>query len=319
MAEMKYGQIAGIDKPVSRLAQGTIMVDVHSLEESLPLLDATFEGGVTLYDTAYIYGGGGNERGVGKWVNDRGIRDQIVMLAKGGHPPGGGGTVPPEQITRELNESLERLGFDYIDLYILHRDPQQPAGEIIDLLNEHKNAGKLHAFGGSNWTHERIREANEYAEANGLTPIAASSPHFSLAVQVKPVWTDCLGISGPDGADARAWYAEANLPLITWSSIARGFFSGKVTRDDDSILEECSRQGFCYPDNFDRLERAFQMAEQKGLTVAQVALAYVLDYPLNIFALVGPCTPDEFRENLAALDIELTPEELTWLEKGSDQ
>jgi len=319
MAEMKYGEIAGIGKPVSRLAQGTIMVHIDSLEENLALLDASFEGGVTLYDTAYIYGGGGNERGVGKWVNDRGIREQIVMLAKGGHPPGGRGAVAPEQITKELNESLERLGFDYIDLYILHRDPQLPAGEIIDLLNEHKDAGRIRAFGGSNWTYERVREANEYAEANGRTPLAASSPHFSLAVQVKPVWTDCLGISGPDGAEARAWYAQANLPLITWSSIARGFFSGKVTREDDSALEECSRQGFCYPDNFDRLERVVQMAEEKGVSVPQLALAYVLDYPLNIFALVGACTPDEFRENLAALAIELTPDELTWLEEGSDQ
>jgi len=318
MAEMKYGEIPGIDKPVSRLAQGTIMVHVDSLEESLPLLDASFEGGATLYDTAYIYGGGANERGVGKWVNDRGIRDQIVMLGKGGHPTGGQTVVPPEQITRELNESLERLGFDYIDLYILHRDPQLPVGEIIDLLNEQKDAGRIRAFGGSNWTHDRIAEANAYAEAGGRTPLAASSPHFSLAVQVKPVWADCLGISGPDGADARAWYAEADLPLITWSSIARGFFSGKVTRDDDSVLEECSRQGFCYPENFDRLERAFQMAAEKGVSVPQLAVAYVLNYPLNIFALVGPCTPQEFQENLAALAIELTPEELAWLESGEE-
>jgi aryl-alcohol dehydrogenase-like predicted oxidoreductase len=89
-----------------------------------------------------------------------------------------------------------------------------------------------------------------------------------------------------------------------------------VTREDDSALEPCARQAFSYPENFDRLERARELAAERGVSVPQLAVAYVLSYPLNIFALVGPCTPDEFHENTAALALELSPGEIEWLETG---
>jgi len=112
------------------------------------------------------------------------------------------------------------------------------------------------------------------------------------------------------------------LALVTWSSIARGFFSGKLTRANyeeiKDSLEGCMRNAFCHPENFDRLDRAHELAAEKGVGVPQLALAYVLNYPLNIFALVGPCTPEEFRSNLAALDLELTPEEMAWLDMQRD-
>lgn len=314
---MDYGDIPGIDKKVSRMGQGTIMLTPSKQDEGFALMDAAHEGGVTLYDGAYIYNGGDCEVVFGRWVASRGVRDDVVMLDKGGHPKQGRSTVNAKDIGEELTTSLDRLGFDYVDLYILHRDDTDvPIGEIVGFMNEHISEGRINAWGGSNWTWQRVKEANEYAEANGLVPMAASSPNFSLAIQFKPVWADCLSISGPDHADAREWYGSVELPLITWSSIARGFLAGKVTREDDSVLEECSRQAFCYPENFGRLERAFELAKEKSVTVAQIAVAYVLNYPLNIFALIGPCTPDEFRENAAALDIALTPDELARLEKG---
>jgi aryl-alcohol dehydrogenase-like predicted oxidoreductase len=317
---MNYGKIPGLNKPVSRMAQGTIMCNTGNQDKTNELLDASFAGGVTMYDTAYIYGGGENERSVGNWVNSRGIRDEIVMIAKGGHHRGDEKRVNRPAVREEVATSLDRFGFDYVDLYILHRDdPQKPVGEIVDFMSELVDEGRIHAWGGSNWEWERIRDAVAYANATGRTGPACSSPNFSLAIQVQPVWAECVGIAGPAEADARAWYSKTDYPLVAWSSVARGFFSGKLTRENyeqDEIIEPCSRQAYCYPVNFERLDRVREMAPKKGLTVPQLALAYVMGYPLNIFALVGPRTPAEFRENLAVLDVKLSEDERRWLETG---
>ncbi len=315
---MRYGEIRGVGKPVSRIGQGTIMLTEAARDTGFALIDAVFEGGVNLFDCAFIYNGGECERVFGEWVRSRGVRDSIVLLDKGGHPKQNRSTINAADIRKEMNISLDRLGFDEIDLYLLHRDdPAVPVDEIVSFMTEHVREGRIRAWGGSNWTWERVRAANEYATAHDLAPMAASSPNFSLAVQFKPMWAGCISIAGHDGAPARQWYAAVNLPLLTWSSLARGFFSGRVTRENymrDDVIEPCARQAFCYAENFERLDRATELAKERGLTVPQVALAYVLDYPLNTFPLVGPCTPDEFRENLAALNVGLTPEEIEWLD-----
>jgi aryl-alcohol dehydrogenase-like predicted oxidoreductase len=316
---MKYGTLPGVTKPVSRIGQGTIMLRSDEKEAGFALMDAAFDAGITLFDSAYIYGGGQCEQVFGEWMSARGVRDALVVMAKGGHPNKAGSTVNPDAINQQMASSLERLQCDRADLYVLHRDDLNvPVGEIVSMMNDHLRAGRIDAWGVSNWTWQRVRDANAYAQANDLVPIAASSPNFSLAIQVKPVWPDCVGIQGPEAAEARDWYAETKLPLITWSSIARGFFSGRVTRDDNSSLEECSRQAFCYPENFERLDRAYSLAAAMGITVPQLALAYVLCYPLNIFALVGPQSTDELRQNTAVLDVSLPAEHLRWLEAGGE-
>ncbi|MFW6158903.1 MAG: aldo/keto reductase [Planctomycetota bacterium] len=317
---MEYGKIDGIDKPASRVGQGTIMLRPDEPDAAFALLDTVFEGGVNLFDTAHLYSGGECERAFGAWLAGRGVRDELVIIAKGGHPRGGESGVRAETIREELAVSLDRMGIDHADLYLLHRDdPSLSVGEVVAFMSEHVRAGRVCAWGGSNWTYERIRAANEYAAGHGLVPMAASSPQFSLAIPFRPVWADCLTIAGPDAADARDWYRRTGLPLVTWSSMARGFLSGRVSRDDDSVLEASARGAFSHPENFDRLERAVRLAREKNVSVPQLAIAYVLCYPLNIFALVGPCTPAEARENRAAVDLELSPDEITWLEQGGDR
>jgi len=319
---MKVGHIPGIDVPLSRLAQGSMMFGGLGQEKSRELLDAVFEAGINLIDSAHCYGAA-NEGAIGDWTTSRGTRDKVIIMGKGAHPYDGRDRVTPEDIKADMDESFDRLQTDYIDLYVLHRDdPGVPVGEIVDCLDEHLAAGRIRGFGGSNWTYERVKAANEYAAANGRTPFAVSSPNFSLAIQHKPVWEDCLSIAGPEQAAAREWYREANMPLVTWSSIARGFFSGRITsanyKEKEDLFWQCDRDAFWYPDNFQRLDRAYELAAEKGVTVPQVAVAYVLSYPLNIFALVGSASPDEVRANLAAADIELTPGEIAWLNLERD-
>ena len=144
--------------------------------------------------------------------------------------------VTPEDITSDLMTRWNGCRWTHVDLLVLHRDdPAVPVGPIVEILNEHQKAGKVGAFGGSNWTHARIQEANDYAQAHGLTPFAVSSPNFSLAEQVEEPWSNCISISGPQGEEARRFYAASDVALMPWSSLAGGFFSDRFHRDN---LEE---------------------------------------------------------------------------------
>jgi aryl-alcohol dehydrogenase-like predicted oxidoreductase len=296
---------------------------IRSEEEgkSFALLDEVFEQGGTTFDTAHQYGGGDSERTFGRWAKDRSLRDEVIVIGKGAHHNADRKRVTPFDITADLFDSLARFGFDHVDLYLLHRDdPSVPVGPIVEVLNEHLSEGRIRAFGGSNWTPERLREANEYAEENRLTPFVASSPNLSLAEQAVEPWPDCVSISGRTGEKDRGWYEEQKMPLFAWSSLAGGFFSGRFTRDNldsfESELDLLCVATYCHEENFERLDRARVLADERGLTVPQIALAYVLDQPLEVFALVGCNTGGEFRANVAADDIHLTPEELAWLESG---
>ena len=319
---MNYGRVPGVDKPVARIVQGTVMIrseEEGDQERSFALLDEVFAQGGTTFDTAHQYGGGDCERTLGRWVRDRGLREEIVIIGKGAHHNEDRKRVTPFDITGDLYDSLARLGVDYIDLYLLHRDdPSVPVGPIVEVLNEHKEGGRIHAFGGSNWSPERLREANDYARKNGLAPMVASSPNFSLAVQFEEPWPDCVSISGDE--EGRHWYEETRMPLFTWSSLAGGFFSGRFTRDNldtfDAVLDRICVETYCFEENFGRLDRAGVLAREKGLTVPQVALAYVLNQPLEVFALVGCNTGGEFRANVEAGAVALSSEEIAWLENG---
>ncbi len=317
---MHYGTVPGIRKPVSRLVQGTVMINSRELDKGFALLDGILERGCTTFDTAHVYGSGDNERSVGRWVNDRGVRERVVVIGKGAHHNQDRRRVTPHDITSDLYDSLARFQFDYIDLYLLHRDdPSVPVGPIVEVLNEHQRAGRIHAFGGSNWTAARVREANAYAAAHGLTPFVAASPQYSLAEMVAEPWPECVSIGGPARADQREWYQAQRIPLFCWSSLAGGLFSGRLTRENAGDHRDTLYvRSYGGEANFARLDRVRALAAEKGLSVPQVALAYVMNQPLELFALVGCATPEEFQANVDALQVRLTAEELAWLDLQRD-
>jgi aryl-alcohol dehydrogenase-like predicted oxidoreductase len=318
---MQYGEIPGIQKSISRVVQGTIMISPSALEYSFALLDEVLATGCNTFDTARVYNRGDSEVALGRWILDRGVREQVVVISKGAHPRDGRKRVTPEDITDDVMASLQNTGLDFIDVYLLHRDdPDVPVGPIIEVLNEHKAAGRIGAFGGSNWSHERIAAANEYAEKCGLIPFAASSPNFSLAEWAREPWPGCITISGQSNRLVRDWYTRTQLPVFTWSSLAGGFFSGRFSRQNlnsfEDPMDKVCVASYCFEENFQRLDRAQELAQKKGVSLAQLALAYVLSQPMNVFALVGCRNGDEFRANAAGLNVSLTPDECAWLETG---
>ena len=322
---MQYGSIPGVTKPVSRLVQGTAntVFDPSKPDQAFALLDMAMEYGVNTFDTAHVYGEG-NEALLGSWVRERGVKDNVVILAKGAHPYGRN-RVTPEDIEADLTESLRRQKSEYFDLYVLHRDdPAVPVGPIVEALNKHKAAGKIGAFGGSNWAHTRIKDANDYAAANNLTPFAVTSPNYSLAEMYDSPWDDCLSISGPGGQAARDYYAASGIAVMPWSSMAGGFFSDLYHRDNletfakDNYFAEICIRCYCGDLNFQRLDRARELAQAKNLSVAQIALAFTFSQPMNLFPLVSSLTRGQFAANAAAVELTLTPKEAAYLDLKSE-
>jgi len=292
--------------------------------ESFALLDQVYELGGNTLDTAHVYAGGQSERIIGNWLQARNLREKMVIITKGGAHSEDRRRMTPFDITADLFDSLARLKTDHIDLYLLHRDdPNLPVEPIINALNEHQQAGRIHVFGASNWSHQRIEEANRYAQTNGLASFVASSPQYSLAESHTEPWPLCLSISGDEGTEAREWYTKTEMPLLVWSPLASGFFSGKFRRDNlhtfgEREWDEVVVRTYAKEANFQRLDRATTLASEKGVSAAQIALAFVMNQPMNMFAVVGPHGKKKFEENIEAAEIRLTTQEMDWLDLKKD-
>ncbi|MET0694041.1 MAG: aldo/keto reductase [Propionibacteriaceae bacterium] len=307
-APMRYGEIARVGKPVSRLVMG--VDNQPNLAHASALFDHFFTAGGNTFDTGYIYGGGKLEGLLGRWIANRGIREDVVVITKGAHTP----HCDPESITRQLLESLDRQGTDYADIYMMHRDnPDVPVGEFVDVLDEHAKAGRIRVFGGSNWTPERFDEANAYAAAHGKQGFEVLSNHFGLAEAYDVPWAGCRHVTDPA---SKRWLAERQVPLLPWSSQARGFFTGRARPEDRSDAELVR----CYysDDNFERLRRAEKLGAEYGVAATAIALAFVLHQPFPTFPLFGPRSIAESRSSMAGLGVELSPEQVAWLDLAGE-
>ena len=329
---MNYGHIDRVDKPVSRIVFGTANPVLFTafrsvygespdfkerLDAAFALLDGVYAEGVNCFDSADHYG----EEPLGEWLEARGLRDKVVILTKGAHHNRWRRRVTDFDILHDVHNSLAKLKTDKLDLYMLHRDdPSAAVGPLMDALNRCYDEGKLGAFGVSNWTIPRIEEANEYAARHGMQPYTISSPNFGLADQVRDPWGGgCITISGPSNRGARKWYAEHRIPVFAYSTMARGFFSGRVKSSDPesakAVMDEPGLKGYACPENFERLRRCEVLAAKKGLTVPQIAMAWIFNQrALDVYALVSTSHPEKMRTNVQAREIALTDEECLWLD-----
>jgi 1-deoxyxylulose-5-phosphate synthase len=292
-----YRRFEPLDRPVSRLVLGTLLVDEDVLDEWVRL------GGNSI-DTARVYDDGGAERALGAWLARRPeVKDELVLISKGAHPAGTRRRVTRDDIADDLHASLEALGRP-IDVYMLHRDDTSlPVGPIVEALNEQLRAGHIRSLGASNWTCERIDEANAYAAANGLEGFTCNSPHLSLAIQNEEHWDDTRSARDPD---TFAWHERTQMPLFAWSAQARGFFAGHESESVDRVYDNA--------DNRERRARAETLARRLGATANQVALAWVLAQPFPVYAVVGARTVEQLREAVGALSLELGEDDLRRLD-----
>jgi aryl-alcohol dehydrogenase-like predicted oxidoreductase len=315
---MLYGNLPGVSLPLSRLVFGTANPMMIRGENCFELLDAAYAAGVTTFDTALSYGDA--EVSLGNWIHNRGLQGKVVVITKGCRSTAWKERLSAPELLNDLWGSLSRLRLDHIDVYLLHRDqPSAHLGPIIDTLNELQTQGTIGAFGCSNFTIQRIQEAHAYAASRGLQSFAISSPAFSLAQMVgdaDEIWKTSVSLTGDK--EAQAWYQENALPVLSYSGTARGFFSGRIGSSEPErsaeLLTATARREYAYPANFERLRRAEILAEEKGITVPQVALAWLFGQPLNIFAVIGTTRAAHLLDSIEATNIRLTRQELDWLD-----
>ena len=310
--------IEGIDRRISELALGTAFYELDNKATLFDILDNFLEQGGTVLDTGRHYGE--SEDVLGLWMESRGVRDQVVLITKGGHGEAHG--LGPDDfaatIERELTTSLERLRTEYADLYMLHRDsPTVPMAEIMDCLNAELDRGRVHSLGASNWKYDRIAEANAYAHDHNLKGFSVVSNNISLAVPTAPFYP---GLVFVDKAGER-WHQQTGIPLIPWSSQARGFFTGRYAPQmrvaAPNIQDRFTArmvEVYCTDDNFERLRRAAELGETKGgYSATQIALAWLLHKPFSLVPIVGAHNTSELKSCFRAVSIQMTQRETEWL------
>lgn len=325
---MNYKHIPYVDKPISPIVFGTATpalfaavdtsrADIEACRQAaFKLLDDVFAAGINCFDCSDHYG----EEILGEWIDIRGIRNETVIFSKCAHPNQWRDRVTDFDILYDIHNAQKKLRTDYVDIYMLHRDnPEVPVSIIVDTMNRLFDEGKIGAFGGSNWTHFRIEEANEYAAKHNLVPFTVSSPNFGLAEQVNNPWVgQCTTLAGPQNKDARKWYLDNNIAVFAYSALARGFFSGAFKSNEPEkakeILDEAGIKGYYCESNLERLKRAEILAKEKNVSVAQIALAWIFNNPLNTFILTSPVNEKQIKENVISENISLTAEEVLWLD-----
>ena len=301
--------IPGLDKELSRIVFGCD--NQSDTNHAFAMFDHFYSKGGNVFDTAYIYNNGKSDFYLGSWMESRNLRDEVVVLGKGAHTP----DCLPEKIRPQLEETLSRMSTSYLDIYCLHRDNESlPVEGFIDTLNDLKNEGLIKVFGASNWSLERFKEANEYAEKEGKEGFTILSNNFSLAHMNNPVWPGCFSCSEDEYVN---YLKEKQIAIFPWSSQARGFFldsqefSGAAHVADPNREEQERVWGS--EDNLERRSRCFELASKKSVDPIQMALAFVLNQEFPSFPLIGPRNFFETESSLEATKIELSLEETSWL------
>jgi len=316
---MDYDNIKGLDKKISKLIMGND--NQTEFDSAAKLWDHWISVGGNAFDNAHIYGNGSMETLIGKWQEKRKIRDDIILIAKGAHTP----NCNPASISSQLTESLDRLKTNFADIYIMHRDNLEiPVGEFMEVLNNEVNKRRIKIFGASNWTLERFKEANAWAEKNNMQPMSILNNNLALSKMIKPLWTGCVSSNDDLILD---YLRKTQIAHLSWSSQGRGYFlpedicqviEDKITKDESSWRqpgENSSGPLSCYDsnENRERKNRAIKLAEELNVTAQNIAGAWTLNHTFPSFALIGPREINEIDSSLPNLDIKLTKEQVDWL------
>ena len=299
---MDYRRLGDSDLRVSEICLGTWTTFGGSLDEdaALALVDAAFEHGINFFDTANVYSEGRSEEVLGRALAGR-PRDSFVVATKVfGEMPNGDRGLSREQVLKQIDESLRRLQLDHVDLYQCHSwDDEVPVEETLGALTDVVDAGKARFVGVSNWSGDQIRNAVALAREHGYAKIVSSQPEYSL-------------LHREPEQDVIPASRESGVSQIVWSPLAQGVLSGKYRPGagwDEGTRAAARGDGFMSrflaDDVLERVERLRPIAGGLGVTMAQLALAWILREPNVASAIVGASRPEQLRDNAAASGVEL--------------
>ena len=319
---MHYRTLGRSGCAVSALCLGTMTFGNESDEKvSHAQLDRFVEAGGTFVDTADVYSAGESERIIGRWLASRpaDLTERIVIATKGRFPmatdPNGAG-LSARHLTTALDASLHRLAVDAVDLYQAHAwDPLTPLDETLRVMDGFVRTGKIRYYGFSNFTGWQLTKAVHTARALGLVEPVSLQPQYSLLVR-EIEWEIIPAAQ------------DAGLGLLPWSPLGGGWLTGKYQRDQRPSgatrlgedpgrgMEAWDRRGT--DRTWDVIDAAQQIAEARGVSMAEVALAWVTDRPGVTSTILGARTLEQLDTNLRAADLHLSAEETATLDAASD-
>jgi Predicted oxidoreductases (related to aryl-alcohol dehydrogenases) len=318
---MQYKKIYGTDLNTSAICLGTAMIgSAIDQETSYLLLDKYLEMGGNFIDTAHVYADwipgekSCSEKTIGRWMRERGIRNNVIIGTKCGHKLLSGEIVlrmSRKEISQDLNESLEYLQTDHIDLYWLHRDdPNRPVADILETLNGLVESKKIRYFGCSNWKVQRMREAMEYSYTHDLKFFSANQMMWSLAeVNHGTVGDETMVLMDQEGME---FHKETGLVAIPYSSQAQGFYT-KMDVTDDSRLGEYIKKLYNNEKNIIRLNKLKKLSQDLSVPIAEIVLGYLTAQPFVTIPIVGCRTVEQLTESMKAGDLVLEQEVLEYL------
>jgi 1-deoxyxylulose-5-phosphate synthase len=315
---MEYVNLGASGLRVSRVCLGMMSFGDESdrawvLDERAaePIVRAAVDGGITFFDTADTYSQGASEVATGRLLAKLLTREEIVLATKVFMPmtPGeNGGGLSRKHILSAIDASLGRLGVDYVDLYQIHRwDPRTPIEETMQALHDVVRAGKARYIGASSMFAWQFAKAQQVADTHGWTRFVSMQNHYNLIYREEEREMIPLCI-------------DQGIGVIPWSPLARGVLAGSRTRSGERRTTRSDSDPFtdylyAQPTDFDVVERVAEVAAERGVPAAQVALAWLLHKPGVTAPIVGATKPGHLEDALAAEQLALSDEEITRLEE----
>lgn len=272
------------------------------------LLDAYVRCGGNCIDTARTYcswledGEDSSEGAVGRWMKARDNRKDMIIVTKGGHPEHGDmytSRLSREDIEYDINRSLEVLGTDYVDVFLLHRDDESiDVSEIMPILNDIVKSGKAHFIGVSNWKTARIEKANKFALENGMEPLRISQINYSLAHLSNDMLGDDTLVNM--SSSEHAWYVRHKFPVMAFSPQAKGFFS-KLAKGES--VKNIIEGQFVSTANLARLAKVIKLCKKIDTPPAVVVLGYLNSQPFFVTSVFAASKVWQIEEDMGAKDM----------------
>jgi 1-deoxyxylulose-5-phosphate synthase len=284
---------------------------VLSEEQSRPLIREAIEAGINFFDTANMYSKGVSEEVVGRAIRDFTKRDDVVIATKVFFPMGDAPNdrgLSRKHIMKAIDDSLRRLGTDYVDLYQIHRwDYHTPIEETVEALHDVVKSGKARYVGASSMHAYQFAKSLHVAERNGWTHFVSMQNHYNL-------------IYREEERDMIPLCVDEGIGIIPWSPLARGFLAGNRTREGwgetlRAKTDDYGQRLYYQESDFDVVERVSELAKKRGAEPIQIALAWLLHKPFVTAPIVGVSKPGQLQSLLAAFAIALDADEMKFLEE----
>ncbi len=319
---MQYVKLGKTGLDVSRLCLGmmsygdpTLLKWCLDIDASRPIVKKALDLGINFYDTANVYSRGRSEEITGELLND--YRDDVVIATKVFFPVKGYATDPKPNksglsryhITRAIKDSLKRLEMEYVDLYQIHRlDPHTPMEEILRSLNLLIENGSVLHIGASSMFAWQFAKSLWMAEQHGLEPFRTMQNHYNLCYR-------------EEEREMLPLCKDQEIGVIPWSPLARGFLSGKYTRDGKADYirartDKYMKPRYFKPEDFDVVERVVAIAQEKDVTPAQIALAWLFSKDYVTSPIIGATKLEHVEQAVEALEITLSDDDIKRVEEA---